>query len=151
WPRSTKHEFIWLNAATFKSIRQLGWPATVGTVPAHGGALAMSTATGSPTRKQLDELEELLQRMLSLPVNPADATTPAPERTLAKPTAGTYPATFSITTDALPTGSPHSAVASTPPPAPIVTSPLPRAIPMRPAPPPPAPTAHPMPPVRRLD
>src|SRR5262249_59369723 len=105
----------------------------------------------SPTRKQLDELEELLQRMLSLPVNPADATTPAPERTLAQPTAGTYPATFSITTDALPTGSPHSAVASTPPPAPIVTSPLPRAIPMRTAPPPPAPTAHPMPPVRRLD
>src|SRR5262245_49862331 len=107
----------------------------------------MSTATGSPTRKQLDELEELLQRMLSLPVNPADAAT----TTTAPPATGAYPATFSITTGTLPPANPHSAAAGTPPPAPIVASPLPRAIPMRAAPPPPAPTAQSMPPVRRLD
>jgi hypothetical protein len=38
----------------------------------------MSTPTAKPTRQQLDELDALLQRMLSLPINQLDAELPPP-------------------------------------------------------------------------
>jgi hypothetical protein len=105
----------------------------------------MSTATSSPTRKQLDELEDLLQRMLSLPVNPAEpAMPPPPPQQPQAPAAGMYPATFSITGDTVPPQMQLPA-GSTPPPPPRTVAP-----PMRPAAPPP-PASRPMPPVRRID
>ena len=38
----------------------------------------MSTSAANPTRQQLDELDALLQRMLSLPVNQLDGDLSAP-------------------------------------------------------------------------
>ena len=70
------------------------------------GRMLMATAP-SPndlTRQQLDELDALLQRMLSLPLNPPDATTPAPV------------ATLSAFTPPLP---PMAAPAPAPPPRPV--------------------------------
>ncbi|HLW68266.1 MAG TPA: hypothetical protein VKS79_23315 [Gemmataceae bacterium] len=105
----------------------------------------MSTATSSPTRKQLDELEDLLQRMLSLPVNPTEpAAAPPPPPQPMQPATGLYPATFSITADTVPPQTQLPA-GSTPPPPPRTVTP-----PMRPTPTPP-PAARPMPPVRRID
>ncbi len=127
----------------------------------------MATAQPSPndlTRQQLDELDALLQRMLSVPTSPGDATppvaaptptptyvpvaTPAPaprlEFTAAPPA---YPALFSPPP-------PSSLPQPFSPPQPVAPAPLPQPIPQpvirRPEPVPPPPVFTPPPPPREV-
>lgn len=90
----------------------------------------MSTSTLDPTRRQLDELDALLQRMLALPVQQQDGASPvppAPRPPVTTPAVG--PAmvyTYSDTSAALPmTFTAPQAVSTYAPPAPprVVSSP----------------------------
>jgi hypothetical protein len=100
------------------------------------------TTAGNPTRQQLDELDALLQRMLALPLNPADEPeppapqpahyrTPAPEpayRTAPAPALGTNgwrsPALM-FTADSMSMAPPPPPPPAPPPPPPPVPRPAP--------------------------
>ena len=92
----------------------------------------MSTPIANPTRQQLDELDALLQRMLSLPLNQLDAdlsAPPPPVRPAPPPPVG-----YSTTPAPIPPPRPLAP----PPPRPVVVNPPPR-----PAPPPMPPRREP--------
>jgi hypothetical protein len=97
----------------------------------------MSTPTANPTRQQLDELDALLQRMLSLPLNQLDSEMsqmpPPPPRPAQPPSVG-----YSTNPASLP---PRPSASAAPRPAHVPTPPRPTlpavAAPPRPAPPPP--------------
>jgi hypothetical protein len=105
----------------------------------------MATPAPQPTRQQLDDLDALLQRMLALPVNPAEEPTPPappPPEVPAFPETLAPPAGNMILADPVPFI----------PPDPVAASPIPVSIPLA-APPPaaalPLPLFNPVPPAER--
>ena len=97
----------------------------------------MSTPTVNPTRQQLDELDALLQRMLSLPLNQLDGdlgTVPPPPPPPVRPPLP--PVGYSTNPAPLPQTQPSRPMA--PPPRPVASAP-------RPAPPPMPPRKEPSP------
>jgi len=105
----------------------------------------MSPTTANPTRRQLDELDELLQRMLSLPLNPTETAAAPPPSLPPQPTMGLMPpsATFTFSdTVSAPNGHLHA------PPPPQMMPPVAPPRPLLPPAPPPRPI---IPPARRLD
>src|SRR5437762_981711 len=103
------------------------------------------TTAGNPTRQQLDELDALLQRMLALPLNPAEEPappppagqpvnyrTPVPEPTAYRPPPAPAPGTNGWRSPAL-MFTADSMTMTPPPPAPPSPAPPPMS---RPAPPP---------------
>lgn len=97
--------------------------------------MATAPSPNDLTRQQLDELDTLLQRMLSLPLNPADGGTPTPS-----------PATSWRVDPPAPAAAPapHIAAPPLPPDPPVARAPV-VAEPIRP--PRPVPTPPPRPPV----
>src|SRR5713226_5364032 len=93
----------------------------------------MSTPTANPTRQQLDELDALLQRMLSLPLNQLDADVSNPPPPPVRPAP---PVGYSTTPASMP---PPPRPLAPPPPRPVVVAPP------RPTPPPMPPRREPAP------
>ena len=106
--------------------------------------MATAPSPNDLTRQQLDELDSLLQRMLTLPLNPADGGTPTPAPATGWRVDPPAPATAPA---------PHIAAPPLPPDPPAARAPV-VAVPIRPprpAPPPPAPMPSPEPAVPAVE
>jgi len=148
--------WVWLGVALFsrgprfytRVERRLTSP---GRMPA-ARRIHMATAQTSPndlTRQQLDELDALLQRMLSLPISPesggsSSVSPPVAAANLSVYSAPPLPQPFQVPTPAAPVAAPPQRHMAAPvaPPAPRLLTELPRLAPEpepAPLPPPPAP------------
>lgn len=98
--------------------------------------MSQPTDSACPTKQQLDELEALMQRMLSLPVSEGEEALPAPPEAKSRP--ATLPPRLRAIPDPPPWDDPApAATVPPPPPAHVPSPPAPRS-PARPVAPPPS-------------